>query len=53
VHPENDTYTKLASECVKARVCVDLFFTIPLAKSVDLASLVPLANETGGDLHYF
>ena len=27
--PEKDTYVKLAQECVKDRVCVDLFFTIP------------------------
>jgi hypothetical protein len=38
---------------VKARVCVDLFFTIPVAKSIDLATMAPLANNTGGDLHYF
>ena len=28
--PEKDTYVKLAEECIKGRVCVDLFFTIPL-----------------------
>ena len=26
---------------------------IPLGKSVDLASMAPLPNITGGDLHFF
>lgn len=26
VAPENDFYSKLAYECVKQRVCIDLFF---------------------------
>ena len=51
--PENPTYPNLAKECVQSRICVDLYMAIPLGKSIDLASMAPLANMTGGDLHYF
>jgi hypothetical protein len=35
------------------RICVDLFYAIPYNKSVDLATIAPIANNTGGDLNYF
>lgn len=50
---ENDTYTKLAEECIKNRICVDLFITIPDTKSIDLTTIAPIATYTGGDLNYF
>ena len=53
VHEETDVYVKLAEECVKQRVCVDLFFATNYPRSIDLATMVPIANNTGGDLHYF
>lgn len=28
LHPENESYNKLADECIKKRVCVDLFFAV-------------------------
>ena len=49
---ENALYAGLASECIKSRVCVDLFFAIPHSKSIDVAQMAPVANMTGGDLHY-
>jgi protein transport protein SEC24 len=51
--PENDSYTKLAEECVKNRITVDLFITLPHKRCIDLASIAPLPNITGGDLNYF
>lgn len=51
--PENDLYTKLAEECIKSRICVDLFLTLPVNRSIDLASIAPLPNLTGGDINYF
>ena len=53
LQPEKDTYVKLAEECIKSRVCVDLFFTIPLQRQVDITTLAPLSSLTGGDLNYF
>jgi protein transport protein SEC24 len=40
--PENDFYSKLAYECVKQRICIDLFFCTNQIKSIDIASFAPL-----------
>lgn len=45
---------KLAAECVKDRVAIDMFYTVANSqKSVDLATMAVLPSQTGGDLHYF
>ena len=50
--PVNDHYSKLGKECVRLRICIDLFYAICTpSKSVDLASIAPLSSLTGGDLH--
>lgn len=51
--PVNDTYTKMAEECIQQRICVDLIYAINSPKSIDLTSIAPVATLTGGDLHLF
>ena len=46
-------YSQLAKECISHRICIDLYLAISTGKSVDLASIAPIADNTGGDLHYF
>ena len=44
----------MAAECVKNRVCVDLFYALnTLFKSIDIASVSPISSTTGGDLYYY
>jgi Sec23/Sec24 trunk domain len=50
--PASEHYTKLAEECTRQRVTFDLFFAMNNVKSIDLASIAPLAALTGGDLHF-
>jgi hypothetical protein len=40
--PANDLYTKLATECVSQRICVDIFYAINSVRSIDLASIAVL-----------
>lgn len=51
--PANDHYVKMAQECIKQRICVDLFYAMNQYKSIDLTSIAPIAGLTGGDLHLF
>lgn len=51
--PVNETFVKLAHECVRERICVDLIYAINSLKSIDLTSIAPIAALTGGDLHLF
>lgn len=46
------SYAKLAEECVKAGVGVDLFL-FPTTGYTDIATLGKLASSTGGELHFF
>jgi len=43
----------MGEECVKDRICVDLFYALNNYKSIDLATIAPIAAVTGGDLHFF
>lgn len=52
--PETSHYQNLAIECVKNRVCVDIFYALnTLFKSIDVASVSPITSTTGGDLYYY
>jgi len=53
LHPENESYNKLADECIKKRVCVDLFFAVQQNRQIDISSICPLAAKTGGDINLF
>lgn len=53
--PANDFYQKLAQLCLHNRITVDLFFAfsekqMQMSSSNDIATIVPLAGITGGDV---
>jgi protein transport protein SEC24 len=53
LQPPNEVYYKLAQECIRDRVTVDLYYAVVSPqKSVDLATTSILPTQTGGDLHY-
>ena len=49
--PADPTYFRMGQACAEYQVCVDLFLT-PQGY-MDLASLTPLARETGGDVQLY
>ena len=51
LQPVSSPYTKLAEECVKQGVAVELFLTPPTY--CDVATLGGLCSTTGGQLHLF
>lgn len=51
--PAHDFYTKLAEDCTRERITVDLFYALQERNSVDLATVAPIAGATGGDLVYY
>ena len=51
LQPVNSSYKKLAEECVKYGVAVELFLTPPTY--CDAATLGGLCSTTGGQLHLF
>lgn len=51
--PVNDTFVKMAQDCVAHSICVDLFFCLNTVKSIDLTSMAPVAAITGGDIYHY
>jgi len=51
--PENDHYQAMATDCVKQHIAVDLFVTYNALRSVDIASLAPIASLTGGEVYFY
>lgn len=51
--PADSYYKKLASECAKNQVCVDLFAFAVEGSDLDLASMSALAKYTGGSLYHY
>lgn len=49
--PQNNFYTKLASQCVENGISVNLFLTT--SGYIDIATLSCLCDSTGGKLHYY
>jgi len=51
LRPADQSYNELATELARAQISVQLF--ISPQQYVDLASIAPLAKQTGGDLYFY
>ena len=52
--PEQSFFRELALDCTSKCIAVDLFVSLNLKhKSLDLASIAPLAGISGGDLYFY
>lgn len=51
LRPVNDGYRDLATELSRAQISVELF--VAPQQYIDLASIVPIAKYTGGDVRYY
>lgn len=51
LRPANELYKDLATELTRAQIAVEMF--VAPQSYVDLASVVPLAKFTGGDVRYY
>jgi protein transport protein SEC24 len=52
--PAHDYFKYLAQECLRQRICVDLYFGVgPKNTSIDLTTIAPIAGITGGDVRFY
>lgn len=53
INPATPAYVDLAKQCIEKRVGVDLFFCQIGGSQYDLATIAPIANNTGGNIYYY
>lgn len=52
--PAHDFFaTKIADDCTRERIAVDLFIALPEKQDIDLATLAPVCGRSGGELTFY